>query len=397
MLFRPEAFVPLTSRAWDEGWVRDRIADIVADTDAACRPQRLWPAHEWDGWRSPKPLKTLYVGAAGVAWALRTLGARGYAESRLDLAQLVRRALEAWRNRPGVLTSLDQPDPARASLFHGETGILIVLWQLEPTREVSDALYGRICENVGNMANDVFWGAPGTMLAAQAMRTWTGETRWADAWRGSSDELLRRRDDDGLWPIDLHGDTARGIGPAHGLVGNVLALRPGLSNADRRQLEAVAADVLARTAVCEDGLATWPPHADGPLEGRDGEIRLQWCAGAPGVVTSAWDYLDEELLLAGAELTWRAGPHGDEKEASICHGTAGNGYALLKAFSRTGDERWLERARRFAVHALEQTVRLRAVRGRGRYSLWTGDIGVAIFAADCIEGVPRYPVFEGWD
>ena len=54
--------------------------------------------------------------------------------------------------------------------------------------------------------------------------------------------------------------------------------------------------------------------------------------------------------------SWRgsAGAHSDEKGAGLCHGTSGNGYALLKTFERTGDERWLERARRFAVHALAQ-------------------------------------------
>ena len=104
---------------------------------------------------------------------------------------------------------------------------------------------------------------------------------------------------------------------------------------------------------------------------------------------AAADYLDEELLRAGAELVWQAGPHGAEKGAGICHGTAGNGYALLKAFERTGDELWLERARRFAVHALGQVERREA-----RYSLWTGDVGVALFAADCLDGRARYPVLD---
>ena len=101
---------------------------------------------------------------------------------------------------------------------------------------------------------------------------------------------------------------------------------------------------------------------------------------------AAVDYLDEELLLAGAELVWRAGPPTLEKGPGICHGTAGNGYALLAAFARTRNEEWLARARRFAVHALGQVER-----GDGRYSLWTGDIGAAIFAADCLEASPRYP------
>ena len=79
---------------------------------------------------------------------------------------------------------------------------------------------------------------------------------------------------------------------------------------------------------------------------------------------------------------------------SGCHGTAGNGYAFLKTFARTGDERWLGRARRFAMHALGQVERLRAERGRGRYSLWTGDLGVAIYAADCLEARSAYPFLD---
>src|SRR5205814_6162783 len=113
-----------------------------------------------------------------------------------------------------------------------------------------------------------------------------------------------------------------------------------------------------------------------PADAR-GRTRLQWCTGAPGVIAGAWDYLDEELVLAGAELVWRAGAHGDEKGHGICHGTSGNGFALLKAFALTADERWLERARRFAVHALGQVERLRVAEGRGRYSLWTGGVGTA--------------------
>jgi hypothetical protein len=86
---------------------------------------------------------------------------------------------------------------------------------------------------------------------------------------------------------------------------------------------------------------------------------------------------------------WQAGPAGPEKGAGICHGTAGNGYAFLKVFERTGDERWLERARRFAVHAHAQVER-----APGRYSLWTGGVGVALYASDCLDTRGRYPIFE---
>ena len=133
-----------------------------------------------------------------------------------------------------------------------------------------------------------------------------------------------------------------------------------------------------RAAGREDGLANW---------GSEG--KLQWCASGPGIVSAARDYLDEELLLAGAELVWRAGAPGVEKGHGICHGTSGNGFALLAAFERTQDELWLDRARRFAVHALGQAARVPA-----RYSLFTGGAGTALFVAACLDGDARYPVLE---
>ncbi len=54
----------------------------------------------------------------------------------------------------------------------------------------------------------------------------------------------------------------------------------------------------------------------------------------------------------------------------------------------------LERSRRFAVHALGQDERLRASNGRGRYSLWTGDLGTALFAAACLDLDARYPILD---
>ena len=341
----------------------------------------LWPAEEWDAWNLPLPLRELYAGAAGVVLALDVLRRRGYAESRLDLAAIATRTLEDWQDTPGE----DMPAPAAASLLCGESGLLLVAWRLAPTGELADRLLARVRSNVENDANEIMWGSPGTMLAAHAMLEWTGEQRWADAWQESAEELRRRREPDGLWTHHLYGRASRGLGPVHGAVGNVLALLQGGRD---ETLERETNELLVRTAVVEDGLANW-------LEGSP--PRIQWCHGAPGIVTAAAPYIEEELLVAGAELTWRAGPCGPEKGSGLCHGTAGNGYALLKAFERTGDERWLERGRRFAVHALAQVELARARRGRGRYSLLTGDVGVALYAAGCLECRSEYPVMDSWE
>jgi hypothetical protein len=41
------------------------------------------------------------------------------------------------------------------------------------------------------------------------------------------------------------------------------------------------------------------------------------------------------------------------------------------------------------MHALAQAERM-----PGRYSLFTGDVGTALFAAACVDGDARYPVLE---
>lgn len=394
MLYRPEAFDRLTDTPWHEERVRAGIREIVADTDEALRgPKLLWRADDWDRWQATSPMKNLYVGAAGVLLALDLLRRRGHAETRLDLADLSVRNLELFRARPDLM-KIKLPQPATASLFDGETGILLAAWRIEPWTDLANDLHRHVRANVANEAEGVMWGAPGTLIAARAMLEWTGEDRWREACRETAEAIWSRRGKDGIWLQRIYGQELRGLTPPHGLVGIVQALAPVLDDERRATLERETAAILERVAVLEDGLANWPPRDRPTLPGPDGQIRLQWCAGGPGMVVGAADYLDEGLLLAGAELCWKAGPHGAEKGPSICHGTSGNGYALLTAFERTGDERWLERARRFAMHALDQARREREERGRGRYSLWTGDLGVALYAADCLEARATYPVLD---
>jgi hypothetical protein len=368
MLYDPSTFEPLIDEPWDEARARDGIAAIVADADAAFDLDELWPAHEWDGYKAALPLKNLYVGAAGMIFALDDLRSAGLAETALDLPAVVTRALESWRVEPDYVEGEIVPEPAAAGLLTGETGILLVACRLGLDYE--DDLRSLIRANLDNEADDLMWGTPGTLVAAAAMG-------WDDLARESAAALASRRDADGLWTQRLWGTSFRGVGTIHGLAGNVLAL---LQVDDERNeaLRAESAAALARAATLEDGLANW-----------SSEGKLQWCAGAPGVVSAARSYLDEELLLAGAELVWQAGPLGEEKGHGICHGTAGNGFALLAAFELTQDELWLDRARRFAVHALAQAARMTS-----RYSLFTGGAGTALFAAACIEADARYPVFE---
>lgn len=387
-LFEREQFEALIDEPWVPARVEDAVSAIVSDADAAFDPDRLWPVHEWDAYLYgvEHPLKVLYGGAAGVVWALDALRRGGRAETSLDLAGIALQVVERERAVPDA-TADEHYRPG--SLLDGETGPLLVAVRLTADPALADDLHALVLGKVDSPTDDISWGAPGTLLAALEMHEWTEEPRWLEAGRESAAALRARRGEDGLWRQD---DDYRGLGTLHGAAGNTLALRR-LGPDDALAQETAA--LLAQHAVREDGRANWPGATGRQIQGtRDGRIRLQWCTGAPGILTGAWDYLDEDLVLAGAELIWQAGAHRDEKGHGLCHGTSGNGFALLKAFARTGDELWLERARRFATHALAQAERMAAENGRRRYSLFTGDVGTALFAAACLEADTRFPIVD---
>ena len=97
MLYPEDAHAPLTGEKWDESRVRDTVRAIVDDAAASYDPDAFWPAHEWDGFQATLPMKNLYCGAAGAAWALDALRRRGHAEGALDPVTVAQRALEAFR------------------------------------------------------------------------------------------------------------------------------------------------------------------------------------------------------------------------------------------------------------------------------------------------------------
>jgi len=385
MLFDPDAHERLTEDRWDPARVQAAIREIGVDADAAFDDG--WPTHPHDVEQEgelERRFRTVYLGGAGVVQALDSLQRRGLVELRRDYVRYLEQPYEP--DFPG--------DDHERSLWMGETGIRLALQRLSPSHENAGRLHELISENVRDERRELMWGSPGTMLAAAAMHEETGEVRWLDLWRESAASLRAEWDPrTGVWTQQLYGTAQQYIGPAHGFAGCVLAL----SEEPDDELHRRAAATARRYAVEEDGLANWPPTASmGSLVSeRDGQIRVQWCHGAPGVVASLaavapGDDEHERLLLAGGELTWRAGPLA--KGASLCHGTAGNGYAFLALFERTRDELWLDRARAFAMHAVAQVAHGRAGLGRGRYTLWTGDPGTALYLADCLAGGGNLPL-----
>ena len=195
----------MTDERWNADRVRQAICEIVADTDSALRrPKLFWLADDWDRWQATSPMKNLFVGTAGVLWALDVLRRLGHAETGLDLAELSLANVELFRARPDFM-KIKLPEPRESSLLCGETGILLVAWRLAPSAELADILLERVRANVSNEAEEVMWGTPGTLIAARAMLEWTGDERWREAWQESADALWSRRGKDGFWVQRLHG------------------------------------------------------------------------------------------------------------------------------------------------------------------------------------------------
>jgi hypothetical protein len=396
---RHEALDP--DLAWDAARAHEVIQAIVRDAEQARSADGGWPAHPLDeeGATPRGGFKSLYFGAAGVIWALWHLQREGAAAlERIDPAEAIAQADAAYRADPDTGECVP-------SYYLGEAGILLVRWAIAREAPVAERLFAAVRDNIANPTNEALWAAPGTMGAAWHLWQATGEARWRALFLDNVDQLWRTWAWDEkagchVWTQDLYGQVVQYLGAGHGFAGNVYPLLKGaalLDEARRDELYARCAAALARAAVRDGDAVNWPVSFNTPRPGRP-SVLVQWCHGAPGFVTALADFpaaraAEVDALLIGAgETVWRAGPLA--KGPGLCHGTAGNGYAFLKLYRRSGDARWLERARVFAMHAIGQCERARREHGQGRHSLWTGDPGLAVYLWHCIEGAADLPALD---
>ncbi|HRD75340.1 MAG TPA: LanC-like protein [Hyphomicrobiaceae bacterium] len=389
---------PLDQAPWTVAEAEVEIRAIIADAAANFTPDRLWPAHPSDDGVSDGTA-ILYFGAAGVVWALDHLCERGYGSSGIDLAGLLPRLLE---RSDADYIEFAAPFPGyerHGSLLLGALGTALVAMRIVPDPGTADRIFELCRANSALPVRELMWGLPGSMLAAVVMGATTGEPRWRALFEEQAALVLADLRDSALgpmWSQDLYGSVKPWLGAVHGFAGNAVPLLRGwhwLTRAQQARVEAAVTIVLQRTAVASDDGANWPG-----VIGEPGDL-CQHCHGAPGMVTTFADVPFsspelEALMVAGGHFIWSVGPLA--KGSNLCHGTVGNGYALLKLHRRTGDAVWLDRARAFAMTAIAQCREARRALGRGRYSLWTGDLGLACYLADCITADPRFPTIDEW-
>jgi hypothetical protein len=386
----------LGSDAWNELAVRTAIAEIADDAVTRFDPDAFWPAHPSDdsvGDGNP----SFYTGAAGVIWALDYLRRVGAVHIGDDYRPVLPRLLER------TIAAFENNSPAgygkHGSLLKGDMGAACLAMRLAPAAAMADLVFERAQANMGLPIRELMWGMPGSMLAALHMAGMTAEARWRGLFEMQAARLLGALEDTSqgrLWTQDLYGENDRWLGPVHGFAGNVIPLLRGwewLTPAQQAQVAEFVPETLARNAWRSEAGTNWAARSKRARP----PAYCQHCHGAPGMVTTFADapFATPEfdaLLVDAGRFAWAMGPL--TKGPGLCHGTGGNGYAFLKLYRRTKDPAWLDRARQFAMTAITQYRGAKAVAGRGRYTLWTGDVGAAIFLWDCITGDPHFPTID---
>ncbi|MFN3238242.1 MAG: lanthionine synthetase C family protein [Pseudomonadales bacterium] len=402
MLFAAERHESCTETPWDHAVVSAAIARCQADSIDFLR-NKLWRQQGED-----VAATTMYEGALGVLWAVIETAELTGQTLDLDVPQLAAEIFADYTNFEAVeFTDLDVVN-YEASYFLGHSGSVNMMQRFCP--EQFDHWQSQLLElaagNIENPTLEVLWGGPGSILPV--LNNLLVEDSALTIGRDTRQKLLElfQRQFDfmrqqlqfaedfncQIWRQDLYGGQPRLTGAGHGFVGNMFPFLRGqtlLSSEDREWLLATTVETLTRTARHEGGLANWPTNLDG-MPADTPEFLVQWCHGAPGVLLSVNDIekgysaaLDHLLLQAG-EAIWQAGPL--KKGLGLCHGTDGNGFAFLKLFQRSGGEKWLERARAFAMHSLDQYQKLPG--------FWVGDSALPLFLLACQQGTSRVPLWD---
>jgi lantibiotic modifying enzyme len=395
-MFDPNSHFPLKRLAWSADEAREAAQSIVDDVVAALAQNPTLPRHPMDGYGVKSDL---YFGLAGIVWGVRYLANAGAVNVGVDLGGRLDELLEANKEDSQAHTH-----SSNSSYLFGPIAILMQKYKLLKDGAIADAIYHSIEINNTQPVRELMWGTAGTMLCANFMHRWTAEPRWREIYLSQANRMLSEwQAIDGvghLWTQDLYGSQKKYLGPVHGFAGNVIPLIEGRELLGIELYGTVASRVMettVNTACSDNAHVNWSGVFDAS-PGAPAPRLLQHCHGAAGMITALaklpvrQNEAFDRLLEKGGELVWDAGPL--KKGANLCHGTAGNGYAFLKLYQRTGNEIWLERARAFAMNSIDQYRIAKQAFHQGRYSLWTGDLGTAFFLWDCIGEKADFPTID---
>ncbi len=402
MLFIPERHSTITETKWTNDLAKNYIVTLIEKTENLFQAERLWPVHPdlQKGNGISQPITGLWFGAAGTLWTLNQLN-KSYSVNLQrytpHLEQLIL-LQSAWvKEMASEFVPIDSP-----SYLLGSLGSNFVRWIYsgENLKQIKqDAI-----ANLEHPANELMWAAPGSMIVALEMYKRNQQQVWLDIYQKGAANLLasfyqHETTQCYIWQQDLYGSKANYLGLVHGFAGNAYALLKGHQYypLDKSVIENLNATFI-QTATQTTQHANWNPYLEKPADCTLTNALLHVCHGAPAMIlglSELWHLGTDEtrnLFVKAAQLIWDAGPL--NKPWGLCHGTAGNGYVFLKLFSFTQDELWLDRAKKFAMHAIEQSQQAEVEYKQIRTDAWCGDMGLVLYLQSCLEGDANFPMLD---
>src|SRR6185437_9374504 len=98
----------------------------------------------------------VYIGGAGMIWALDELGSTGWGDAAAAF-------IDHYRARPSPWDE----DPVETSYHFGELGIALVAFRSTRDAGVADRVHELVLAALDSGANEVMYGAPGAVLVAE--------------------------------------------------------------------------------------------------------------------------------------------------------------------------------------------------------------------------------------
>ncbi len=342
----------------------------------------------------PGPAASVNYGAAGIAYlCYRAAGSLGRSDL-LDAAELwVERAKREQQGRDGFYNDrlgITESAVGRRALYHCAAGIHLVealvaasLGNLTAARAAASAFSTAAAQP--GPEQDVTTGTAGLLLGFALLcdrlpAGAPGQARLVQSGRDACARVLAAAsrptadDHDGA-----SQDGRRGfLGIAHGQAGLLYALLQW-SLASRTPLAAQVPDLLG--ALLDQGKQNGRQRA-WPRTPGDRQRWTGWCHGTAGYTLlwcTAYDAgLGDGYLEAAAAAGWHASARASRGPGHLCCGSAGQAYAMLALYNRTGESNWLLRARQLHETALGTvgTAEMQPL------SLYKGDVGVACLELD---------------
>ena len=348
---------------------------------------------------------SVYTGSGGVALLYLKLGQYDQAEKYLEdsLRHVSSSRVTFLCGSPGPLT-------LRALLHHrqGRAPDISAVINLAPS--VADLSSG--------LPDELLYGRVGYLYCLLLLRQELGELsvpsllvrRVLEAVLRSGQLLSRDTKSRSALLYSWHDKVY--IGAAHGLAGiltMLLQARDHLTPAEMRELVRPSVDYVLNLQMKSGNFPS--------SKGNDKDRLVHFCHGAPGVVQLlltadlVWG-TEDGRYLAGArragDVIWERGLL--RKGPGLCHGVAGNGYALLRLYQVrhqsvqsltdglwwqvTGEDVWLYRAARFGEWLTELVRPDQRIPDRP-LSLFEGIAGAVHFLHDLIEDPKqaKFPCF----